>query len=71
MLPWKVRTEDGAVDLELIPQGLRRERVNLGFARSVYDQPYGLYSGTLTDSHGNQHTVERAFGIAEDHFAKW
>ncbi|UCG82007.1 MAG: DUF2804 domain-containing protein [Dehalococcoidia bacterium] len=71
MMPWKIQTEDGAVNLELEPQGLRRERVNLGLARSVYDQPYGLYSGTLVDSEGKRHTVERAFGVAEDHIAKW
>jgi hypothetical protein len=71
MQAWTIRTEDGAVDLELTPQGLRRERVNLGLARSVYDQPYGLYSGTLVDSQGRRHTIERAFGVAEDHIAKW
>jgi hypothetical protein len=71
MQKWTIRTEDGAVDLELNPQGSRRERVNLGFARSVYDQPYGLYSGTLVDSGGKRYTVEKAFGLAEDHIAKW
>ncbi len=69
--PWTVRTEDGAVELELTPQGLRRERVNLGLVRSAYDQPYGLYSGTLVDSGGTKHDVEQAFGLAEDHVAKW
>jgi hypothetical protein len=68
---WAIRTEDGAVELELNPQGLRREHVNLGLARSTYDQPYGLYSGTLVDSEGRRHTVENVFGLAEDHIAKW
>jgi hypothetical protein len=71
MRPWAVRTEDGAVDLLLTPQGLRRERVNLGLAGSAYDQPYGLYSGTLVDSAGVTHAVEEAFGVAEDHVATW
>jgi hypothetical protein len=71
MQPWTIRTEDGAVELELTPQGLRRERVNLGIFRSAYDQPYGLYSGTLVDSRGTKHDVEKAFGLAEDHVAKW
>ena len=69
--PWTIRTADGAVDLELTPQGLRRERVNLGLVRSAYDQPYGLYSGTLMDSGGRRHAVEKAFGLAEDHVATW
>jgi hypothetical protein len=69
--PWVIRTEDGAVNLGLAPQGLRRERVNLGLAKSAYNQPYGLYSGTLTDSEGGIHKVEEAFGLAEDHAATW
>jgi hypothetical protein len=69
--PWTIRTTDGAVNLELTPQGLRRERVNLGLIRTAYDQPYGLYSGTLVDYTGRRHTVEKAFGVAEDHVATW
>jgi hypothetical protein len=69
--PWTIRTEDGNVNLELVPEGLRRERVNLGLVRSAYDQPYGLYSGTLTDSEGRRHNVEKVFGLAEDHGSTW
>jgi hypothetical protein len=69
--PWTIRTTDGAVNLQLTPQGLRQERVNLGLVRTAYDQPYGLYSGTLVDSGGKKHTVEKAFGLAEDHIATW
>jgi hypothetical protein len=69
--PWAIRTEDGGVDLQLMPQGLRRERVNVGLVRSAYDQPYGLYSGTLTDSGGLRHRVEKVFGLAEDHTSTW
>jgi hypothetical protein len=71
MRPWRVRTEDGAVDLELVPQGQRRERVNFLLARSIYDQPYGLYSGTLVDSGGTKYAVKDVFGLAEDHLATW
>jgi hypothetical protein len=71
MQPWRIRTTDGAVELELTPQGLRWERVNLGLARTVYNQPYGLYSGTMVDSTGRRHGVGKAFGVAEDHVATW
>lgn len=71
MQHWRIRTTDGAVNLELRPQGLRRERVNLGLARTVYNQPYGLYSGTLVDAGGKKHAVDEAFGVAEDHVATW
>lgn len=71
MRPWRIHTTDEAVELELKPQGLRHERVNLGIAASAYNQPYGLYSGTLVDRTGRKHAVEKAFGIAEDHVAVW
>lgn len=71
MQPWHIHTEDGRVDLELVPQGRHSERVNLGLVKSAYDQPYGLYSGTLTDSEGVRHHVEKAFGLAEDHVSLW
>jgi hypothetical protein len=71
MQTWRVRTTDGAVELELVPQGLRHERVNLVLAGSAYNQPYGLYSGTLVDSTGRKYIVDKAFGIAEDHTATW
>jgi hypothetical protein len=71
MQPWRIHTEDSRVDLELVPQGQRRERVNLGLVKSAYDQPYGLYSGTLIDSEGRRHKVEKAFGLAEDHASTW
>ncbi len=71
MKPWRIHTTDGSVELELAPQGLRHERVNLMLAGSAYNQPYGLYSGKLVDSAGRKHTVENAFGIAEDHSATW
>ncbi|MDM7998682.1 MAG: DUF2804 domain-containing protein [Dehalococcoidia bacterium] len=69
--PWRIRTEDGRADLQLIPQGRRSERVNLGLVKSAYDQPYGLYSGTLIDGEGVSHRVENAFGLAEDHVSLW
>jgi hypothetical protein len=71
MKPWRVHTTDDAVELEFTPQGLRRERVYLVLAGSVYNQPYGLYSGKLLDSIGRNYAVENAFGIAEDHTATW
>lgn len=71
MQPWRIRSEDGRVDLELVPQGRRREKVNLGLVKSAYDQPYGLYWGTLIDSEGVRHKVENAFGLAEDHVSLW
>jgi hypothetical protein len=71
MQPWRIRTEDGAVDLQLVPQGRRREKVNIGLVKSAYDQPYGLYSGTMIDAEGVRHRVENAFGLAEDHVSVW
>jgi hypothetical protein len=71
MAPWRVSTLDKRVDLTLEPVGLRHERINLGLARSSYNQPFGPYSGTLTDEYGRRYGIKGAWGLAEDHKTVW
>jgi len=68
---WRVKTEDGRVELTLQPQGMRSENINLLLAKSRYCQPVGIYSGFVVDDDGRRHEVSSAFGIAEDHIAVW
>ena len=63
---WRVVTDDGAVDLRLAPEAVRREDVDLKLAVSRYAQPVGAWSGTLLGVR-----VERLLGVAEDHVARW
>jgi hypothetical protein len=65
---WFVQSSDGSgeVDLEILPWGERRARLELGVLRSVFAQPYGLASGTLLGER-----IEGAFGVVEDHDSLW
>ncbi len=69
--PWKVRSEDGEVDLLFHPTGLRQDRTNLLFIKSMFKQPFGTYSGTLRGADGTEHEVSNVLGIAEEHEALW
>jgi hypothetical protein len=71
MNPWEVRTLDGRVDLQFEPHGMRSETINLLAAHSSYEQPFGHYSGTIVDSHGEKVQLENVFGIAERHQVRW
>jgi len=68
---WRIRTVDDRVDLRLTPQGVRHESINLLFARSGYDQPFGEYEGFVVDDEGRRHEVANVFGLAEDHLVTW
>lgn len=70
LAPWRLSTEDGAVDITFHPEGERSENLRLGVIRSVFHQPYGTFSGELR--HGGQTVhVERMYGVCEDHDALW
>ncbi len=65
--PWRIRsTADDEVDLELVPVGARADRVELGLVRSDFVQPFGTFRGYVLGE-----TVEQAFGVVEDHVARW
>jgi len=59
-----------SVDLTFEPLGARREHVSLGFLASKFTQAFGNYSGTVS-MNGQSYRIERAFGVAEKHYAKW
>jgi hypothetical protein len=68
--PWRVRTEDGTVDLHFQPLGGRSDTTNLGVLRSWFHQLYGRFDGTLHVG-GRSHAVAGALGLCEDHQARW
>lgn len=68
--PWHLSTAEGEVDLVFTPQGERSEDLNLGLVRSVFHQPYGTFSGVVHWG-GETITVDRLFGVCEDHDALW
>ena len=63
---WRIRSEDGRVDLVFHPEGYRAQTIDLKLILSRYVQPYGTFSGRLHDVQ-----VEGLAGVTEDHAARW
>jgi len=68
--PWRVRTADGKVDLSFKPEGQRTSRVNLGIISSRFRQPFGSYSGRLTDGRRTWELGDVS-GFVEEHESTW
>lgn len=64
--PWGIASDDGAVDLEFAPEGLRRQDMNVGVAASRYVQPVGTFSGRVAGL-----VLDGLAGVTEDHLARW
>lgn len=64
------RLHGPGTDLRLGPVGVRRADERLVVATSSYVQPFGRWSGMLTDPDGTRTEVTMA-GVAEDHLAVW
>ncbi|HIV72642.1 MAG TPA: DUF2804 domain-containing protein [Candidatus Aquabacterium excrementipullorum] len=70
--PWRVRTDDGLLDLDFQPEGARGERRNLGLVASRYVQPVGTFSGHVRPSPGAApRPVHDLLGVTEDHSSRW
>jgi len=70
--PWRVRTDDGLLDLVFTPEGARAANRNLGFAASRYVQPVGTFAGTVCASNrATPRQVSNLLGVTEDHHSKW
>jgi hypothetical protein len=66
MAQWRIRSEDGRVDLAFQPEGYRSQTIDLKLILSSYLQPFGTYAGTI---HGVK--IDALAGVAEDHTARW
>ena len=62
---WEVRAGQGRLRARLEPQGHRREDIELGVAASRYVQPLGVWRGRVDG------VDFEAWGVAEDHRARW
>lgn len=70
LAPWHLWTADGTVDLTFEPRGKRSEDLDLGLVRSVFQQPYGVFAGTIRSGSGVIR-VRDVWGVCEDHDAIW
>lgn len=72
MAPWRVRTDDGLLDLDFQPEGARGERRDLGLVASRYVQPVGTFSGYVKASAtAVPRPVHDLLGVTEDHCSRW
>ncbi len=72
MAPWHVHTDDGLLDLQFVPEGLRRDDKNLLIAASKYVQPIGTFSGSVRPHRDAAAiAVHRLAGVTEDHHSRW
>lgn len=67
---WAIRSADGIIDLHFTPEGQRSDKTNAGFIISNFSQFFGRFSGEI---HLPNETIilQDAWGLTEDHFAKW
>lgn len=70
--PWRVRTEDGLLDLVFTPEGARAANKDLGIAASRYLQPVGTFQGQVRRAPGAApRAVSQLLGVTEDHRSRW
>jgi hypothetical protein len=72
MAPWHIHTDDGLLDLQFQPEGLRRENKNLLIASSYYVQPIGTFNGWVKSApDAAPRKVNNLVGVTEDHQSRW
>lgn len=71
LMPWKVTSNDGAVDLSFAPIINRHSDTNLWVLRSNQNQVFGKFSGTVKLKDGKVVEIKEMIGFAEVVFNKW
>ncbi len=69
--PWRIKSDDGGLDLTFQPEGLRARNIDLKLIMSRYAQPFGTFSGHITSATGERLAIVGLAGITEDHAARW
>lgn len=70
--PWRIRSLQGdSVGLLFTPCGARRQHLELGLVASRFVQPWGHFDGQLRTADGETLTLQRVWGVVEDHLARW
>lgn len=66
---WRILTRDNVFEARFRPFGARSENLNLGFLKSKFVQPYGVFDGQIKiDGTTEKFT---GYGVTEDHLAVW
>lgn len=70
LLPWRVRSSCGSVDLTFEPGDIHAEHQDLGLVKTRFVQPVGAFSGTVRAG-GRTHKLTRTLGVVENQDATW
>lgn len=68
--PWTARTDDGALEVAFDALGERGEDVDYGVMKSKFRQRYGTFRGKVRVGDDDLALTD-AFGLFEDHTARW
>jgi hypothetical protein len=69
--PWRISSEDGAVQIDFRAEGQHEERLQLGLVASDFKQVFGVFSGEIRLADGRSVVVDGMRGFVEDQYAKW
>lgn len=68
---WRITSHDGRLDLVFSPEGLHKEKLNLGLIASDFKQIFGQFSGRIVTADDQVVEVLALPGFVEDQYAKW
>ena len=71
MQPWRVRSYDGRLHLEFVPEAKHAVNINAWIVASNFNQLCGRYNGWVETAAGERITVTNLLGYMESHYAKW
>lgn len=71
MKEWKIHDTEGRVDLVFEPWVDRKSKTNALLIKSVQDQCFGAFSGTVILDDGTPVQIDEAVGFAEKVFNRW
>lgn len=68
---WHLKSSDGRLDLRFHPLAVRRDHLDHLPIGYDFSQPIGTFSGTVVDDDDCIHRITNAWGVAEEHSARW
>ncbi len=71
LLPWRIVSCDGKVDLLFYPEKSKEEKRNALVLATRFTQLMGSFQGVLITGKGERIEVKDCWGWTEDHYAKW
>jgi len=71
MSTWRVRSEDGSVDLIFEAEGKHSEQLNLFLLATNFHQIFGRFKGTIQVDGEANIEIENVWGFVEHQFSRW